>query len=75
MVWGNAVFAGVLQRVTAIWGERFHWRRFWRSDGIPGHRRTGLDVFADVRSRRLAAGLVIGERLNHLVSVLLVGRL
>ncbi|GEM_PF-3013680 len=28
MVWGNAVFAGVLLGVTMIWGERFHWKRF-----------------------------------------------
>jgi hypothetical protein len=27
MVWGNAVFAGVLLGVTLIWGDAFHWRR------------------------------------------------
>jgi len=27
MVWGNAVFAGVLLGITMIYGERFYWRR------------------------------------------------
>lgn len=76
MVWGNAVFAGVLLGVTMIWGERFHWRRFLAIGWLFLYIEEPVWMFSlvpEARQAAAAAGPLIGERVNpFLVGVLLI---
>jgi hypothetical protein len=75
MVWGNAVFAGVLLGVTMIWGERFHWRRFLAIGWLFLYIEEPVWMFSlvpEARAAAAAAGPLPGAPVNPFLTGVLV---